>query len=122
MRLTSIGLTVVFLTIAGAALGSEPLIWSEISSGATGPQTAFEAFKGKLGLQLYSLRFEFKKNGVGPTLDWAQKQGFRVLEGGGTYGLTREQFLAELKKRGMKMAGVSAEYVQLRDNADAAIE
>ncbi|MCI0392623.1 MAG: sugar phosphate isomerase/epimerase [Acidobacteria bacterium] len=84
-------------------------------------QTAFEAFKGKLGLQLYSLRFEFKKNGLGPTLDWVSQQGFRALEGGGTYGLTHMEFRAELDRRGMKMVSVFASYDMLRDNVDEVI-
>lgn len=86
---------------------------------------AFAAFKrqlgGQLGLQLYSLRFEFKKNGLVPTLDWTAQQGFRALEGGDTYGLTREQYRAELDKRGMKMVGVFASFDVLRDKPEEAI-
>ena len=84
-------------------------------------KSAFERFNGKLGLQLYSLRFEFKKNGVGPTLDWVQAHGFRLLEGGDSYGMPRDQFNEEVKKRGMRIVGIGAAFEKLRDNVDEVI-
>ena len=123
MRFLSIGLIVALIPIAGASPIAEPSRPSIHHTETQAGSTAFEVFKGKLGLQLYSLRFEFKKNGVGPTLDWVRDHGFKALEGGGTYGLTRDEFLAELSKRGLKVVGTSATYEDLRDGkVDAAIE
>src|SRR6266849_4567339 len=68
----------------------------------TGP-----SFKGPVGLQLYSLRDQFKKDVPG-TLDEAKGFGIKYVELAGTYGLTPEQFAKELAKRGIK--AVSAHY------------
>lgn len=120
MNRNPIGRTTALLVVAAGAFAlSAP---RTNYKGASLPD-AFSNFKGKLGLQLYSLRFEFKKNGPERTLDWAQSQGFKVLEGGSTYGLTREQLLYELNKRGMKVVGTSVSFEDMRDGkVDTAIE
>lgn len=105
----------VVALIMSAALLSGPLTAANQNSGA------FTAFKGKLGLQLYSLRFEFKKDGVEKTLDWAKAHGFQFLEGGGTYGMTQQQFRGELDKRGMKMVSVFSGFDTLRDKPEEAV-
>jgi sugar phosphate isomerase/epimerase len=123
MKLKLLIITISIVVVLGGTLSFALPRSAGIVKNAKSNTDAFEAFKGKLGLQLYSLRFEFKKNGLGPTLDWAQSHGFKLLEGGSTYGLTREQFLYELNKRGMKVVGTSATYEDLRDGkVDAAIE
>lgn len=88
---------------------------------AQGQAGAFQRLNGKLGLQLYSLRFEIKEKGILPMLDWARAQGFTNLEGGGTYNLTPQQWRAELDKRGMKMISVFAGFDLLRDKPEEAI-
>jgi sugar phosphate isomerase/epimerase len=112
------------LVAVGAAQSARKKVeWVRPPSKAGQPPApdAFAQFKGRLGLQLYSLRFEFQKNGLAKTLDWARDQGFRVLEGGGTYGLSQADFRAELDKRGMRMVGVFSSYETLRDKPDEAI-
>src|SRR5688572_21474654 len=55
-----------------------------------------ESFKGPLGLQLYSLRDQFKQDVPG-TLAKVHNFGFHIVElGGGTYGKTPEEFTALL--------------------------
>jgi sugar phosphate isomerase/epimerase len=123
MKRQSLVMTVSFAVLVGGAFAFAIPRSADNLREAKSKTDAFEAFKGRLGLQLYSLRFEFKKNGIGPTLDWAQSHGFKILEGGGTYGLTRDQYLYELNKRGMKVIGTSATYEDLRDGkVDAVIE
>lgn len=79
----------------------------------TGP-----SFKGPIGLQLYSLRNEFKKDGVEKTLDTVKGFGIRYAELAGTYGLTPEQFLPQLKARGIIGVAAHFPYEQYRDNPD----
>src|SRR5689334_12967388 len=61
----------------------------------TGPN-----FKGPVGLQLYSLRDQFKKDVPG-TLDEVKGWGIKYVELAGTYGMTPEKFKGELDKRGI---------------------
>jgi len=78
-----------FALTAGAAVG-------------TGP-----SFKGPVGLQLYSLRDQFKKDVPG-TFNEVQKMGFKYVELAGTYGLSPEQFKKELAQRGL--TGIAAHF------------
>ena len=59
-----------------------------------------KSFHGPVGLQLYSLRDQFKAQGVTPTLDQVAQWGFKYVEVAGTYGLSVADFKAELDKRG----------------------
>jgi sugar phosphate isomerase/epimerase len=58
-------------------------------------------FTGTTGLQLYSLRNQFKLRGVAWTLDRVKSFGITEVELAGTYDLTPEQFKAELDQRGL---------------------
>lgn len=58
-------------------------------------------FNGTAGLQLYSLRSQFKLRGVPWTLDRVKSFGIKEVELAGTYDLTAEQFRAELDQRGL---------------------
>lgn len=53
-----------------------------------------------VGLQLYSLRDQFKKDVPG-TMEWVGKQGFKEVELATTYGMNAEDFLTLLKKNGL---------------------
>jgi len=59
------------------------------------------AFSGTAGLQLYSLRSQFKLRGVPWTLDRVKSFGITEVELAGTYDLTPEQFKKELDQRGL---------------------
>src|SRR4030095_9102011 len=78
------------------------------------------AFKGPVGLQLYSLRAEFAKDVPG-TLAKVREMGFREVEMGGTYGLTPQQFRAELDKAGLRAVSMGASFDSLRDNIETVI-
>ncbi len=76
---------------------------------------------GNVGLQLYSLRHEFEREGVTKTLDRIQAMGFRYIEGGGTYGLTPQTYKAELDRRGLQMVSTMTSYDNLRFKMSDAI-
>lgn len=66
--------------------------------------TAFsfsETFSESVGLQLYSLRDQFKQDVPG-TMEWVAKQGFKEVELATTYGMEAGDFLALLKKNGLR--------------------
>jgi sugar phosphate isomerase/epimerase len=78
-------------------------------------------FKGPVGLQLYSLRDMFAKQGVPATLDLVKQWGFKYVELAGTYGMTPAEFKAELDKRGLVGIGGHAPYGRLRDDIQGVI-
>jgi sugar phosphate isomerase/epimerase len=75
-----------------------------------------KSFHGPVGLQLYSLRDQFKEHGVTPMLDQVAKWGFKYVEVAGTYGLSVAEFKAELDKRGLVPIGSHFPYDRLRDD------
>jgi len=78
----------------------------------TGP-----SFKGPVGLQLYSLREQFKKDVPG-SLDEAKQFGFKYAELDGTYKLPAGQYTAMLAARGIKGIGMHFPFDRLRDDAE----
>jgi sugar phosphate isomerase/epimerase len=72
------------------------------SQAADAPAAAAASEKPTTGLQLYSLRSQFKLRGVAWTLDQVKSFGITEVELAGTYDQTPEQFKGELDKRGLK--------------------
>src|SRR5687768_14601535 len=68
----------------------------------TGP-----GFKGPVGLQLYSLRDQFK-NDVPGTLDQVKALGITYVETAGTYGVSEQTFTAETQRRQRQRRGNQA--------------
>lgn len=75
------------------------------------------SFKGPLGLQLYSLRDQFKKD-VPRTLKQAHDFGFRDVELAGTYDKTPEEFSALLTASGLRAVSGHFSYDRLRDDPE----
>jgi sugar phosphate isomerase/epimerase len=75
----------------------------------------------EVGLQLYSLRNQFKTDVTG-TLDIIQSWGITKLEGGGTYGMSMEDFKKEIADRNLEVVSVGAGFEDLRDNVDKVIQ
>lgn len=75
------------------------------------------SFKGPVGLQLYSLRDEFKKD-VAASLDRVKSMGFVEVELAGTYGLPSAQFLEMLAARGLKAVSAHFPYEQWKADPD----
>ncbi|HEU4870255.1 MAG TPA: sugar phosphate isomerase/epimerase [Pyrinomonadaceae bacterium] len=76
-----------------------------------------ETFKGPVGLQLYSLRDQFKQD-VGKTLDQVRVFGITNVELAGTYGLSPEKFKEQLDARHIKAISSHFSYEQCRDHID----
>src|SRR6266404_5114293 len=101
----------LFFTCA-ASLG---LLCTSIAVAA--PAGIGPSFKGPVGLQLYSLREQFKKDVPG-TLDEVKKFGFTSAELAGNYDLTPEKFKQELDARGIRPIGAHFAYERYRDDAE----
>lgn len=77
------------------------------------------SFHGVAGLQLYSLRDEFKKDGVPATLDRVKAYGITEVETAGTYGATPEDFRKQLQDRGLQPISGHFQYDALSKDIDA---
>jgi sugar phosphate isomerase/epimerase len=95
------GLGMAFLAAAGDA-----------SSAGVGAD-----FKGPLGLQLYSLRAQFGKD-VPSTLDKVRAFGIQHAELAGNYGLTPEQFKAQLDQHGIDAVSGHFAFERFRDDPE----
>ncbi|WP_395751993.1 sugar phosphate isomerase/epimerase family protein [Prosthecobacter sp.] len=74
------------------------------------------------GLQLYSLRSQFKLRGVPWTLDQVKQFGIKEVELAGTYDLTAEQFKAELEKRELKAVSSHFPYARYKNDLDNVVK
>ena len=74
------------------------------------------------GLQLYSLRSQFKLRGVPWTLDRVKEFGIKEVELAGTYDLTPEQFKAELEQRGLKALSSHFPYARYKNDLDNVVK
>jgi sugar phosphate isomerase/epimerase len=75
----------------------------------------------EIGLELYSLRNEFKTDVPG-TLAKVKSWGVKEVEIHDTYGLSREEFKKLLEQNDLKVVSVAADYNQLASNPQAAVE
>ena len=73
------------------------------------------------GLQLYSLREQFKKDVPG-TLQQINKWGIKEIEGGGTYGLSLDEYKKMLSDNNLTMISVGADFELLKTNPQAAVD
>lgn len=74
------------------------------------------------GLQLYSLRSQFKLRGVAWTLDQVKNFGIKEVELAGTYDQTPEQFKGELEQRGLKAVSSHFPYARYKTDLDAVVK
>jgi sugar phosphate isomerase/epimerase len=82
---------------------------------------SFTAAGQQIGLQLYSLRNEFKTE-VPATLAKIKSWGITEIEGGGTYGMTMEWFQKLLKQNDLKVVSVGTDFNELVENPQKAVE
>lgn len=85
---------------------------AEAATPGTGP-----SFKGPLGLQLYSLREQFKQDLPG-TLDKVKGLGFRYAELAGTYDMPPDKFKTQLTIRGIEAVAGHFAYERFRDDPE----
>lgn len=76
-----------------------------------------ESFTGPLGLQLYSLRDEFKKDVPG-AMAKVRGFGFRDVELAGTYGKSADEFNALLATNGLKAIAGHFGFERFRDDPE----
>ena len=83
--------------------------------------TAF-MFSQEVGIQLYSLRNQFKKDVPG-TLELIKEWGIEKIEGGeNTYGLPEKEFIKLLDENGFEVISVGTGLEELRDNPQKTID
>ena len=75
----------------------------------------------EIGLQLYSLRNQFKTDVPG-TLAKIKSWGITEIEGGGTYGLPMDEYKKMLANNNLKMVSVGADFNILATNPQAAVD
>jgi sugar phosphate isomerase/epimerase len=76
-----------------------------------------KSFKGPIGLQLYSLREQFKKSVPG-TLDEVKSFGIRYVELAGTYDMEPQKFKGELSQRGIEAVSGHFGFERYRDEPE----
>ncbi|MDH5610531.1 MAG: sugar phosphate isomerase/epimerase [Cyclobacteriaceae bacterium] len=73
------------------------------------------------GLQLYSLREQFKENVPG-TLALIRSWGITYIEGGDTYGMEQGAFIQLLQQNGLKTASIGADFNELQQDPMAIVQ
>jgi sugar phosphate isomerase/epimerase len=110
MKLT-LGILLSTISLSGFILSVPDAMAADVGTG--------HSFKGPVGLQLYSLRDQFKKDIPG-SLDEVRRFGFKYAELDGTYKLPLAQYTEMLAARGIKGIGMHFPFERLRDNAEGA--
>ena len=75
----------------------------------------------EFGVQLYTFRNQLSKDVPG-TLAKIKEMGIKEIEGGGTNGLSVEEYKKLLQQNGLKMISVGADFNQLATNPQAAVD
>lgn len=109
MKMNSRLLSAGFGFFALSLVSNHPVVAAPAGTGAS--------FKGPLGLQLYSLREQFKKDVTG-TLDEVKRWDIKYAELAGTYDLSPEKFKAELAARSIQPIGAHFAFERYRDDAE----
>lgn len=75
----------------------------------------------EVGLQLYSLRNQFKED-VASTLQLVEDWGITKIEGGDTYGFSMEKYKTLLKTHKLDMVSIGASFKDLEKNPEKVVE
>jgi sugar phosphate isomerase/epimerase len=78
-------------------------------------------FAQEIGLQLYSLRNEFKADVPG-TLAKIKEWKIKQIEGEGTYGLPIDEYKKLLQQNNLEMVSYGASFEELKNNPQAVID
>lgn len=114
-------LLALVLSAAGCAPAESPATGDAPAAASADAGFRYQGdFRGPLGLQLYSVRKELERDVPG-TLRRVHDLGFREVELAGTYGLTAEQFRAELDRAGLRATSMHVDYGRLRDSLQAVL-
>lgn len=74
-----------------------------------------------IGLQFYSLRKQFE-NDISGTLDLIREWGIVNIEGGESYGMDQDEFLALLEEKGFQVVSVGVDYNDLNASLDQIVK
>ena len=99
-----------------ARAASSALVFALLSGCATPTAGTGASFKGPIGLQLYSLRNDFKKDVPG-TMAKVKSYNIKYVESASTYGMETDKFLALLGANGLKAVSGHFNYDMYRTNA-----
>ncbi|MBI1766109.1 MAG: sugar phosphate isomerase/epimerase [Acidobacteria bacterium] len=99
---------------APSAFNPSVALQAPVAKPVKDPAGVGRSFKGPVGVQLYSLRGEFKNAGVPATLARIRAMGIREIETAGYYGMTAAAFRSELDKAGLKAVSMHADFDDLR--------
>jgi sugar phosphate isomerase/epimerase len=100
-----------------SCVGLSTLVLLTGSVAQAAPTGTGPSFEGPVGLQLYSLRDQFKKDVPG-TLDAVHTFGIKYAELAGTYGVAPEQFKAQLEQRGIQAISAHFPFERFRDDVE----
>jgi len=75
----------------------------------------------EIGVQLYTFREQFKKDVKG-TIEMIHKMGIKEIEGGGTYGMDKNEYKKLLEANSLKMVSVGADFDQLQKDPQSIID
>lgn len=75
----------------------------------------------EIGVQLYTFRNQFKTDVKG-TIEMIHNMGIKEIEGGGTYGMDKNEYKKLLDANGLKMVSVGADFDQLQKDPQAIID
>lgn len=81
-----------------------------LSQTVHGQGTLTHPATGTIGLQLYSLRHLFERGDLAGTLSMVRRWGFTDVEAAGTYKLAPSDFAAQVKKAGLRIASMGADF------------
>lgn len=81
----------------------------------------FAQAQPEVGLQLYTFRAQIPKDVPG-MMQKISQMGFRYIEGGGTYNLSREEYKSLLQKNNLQMISIGADYNDLTNNLAKVID
>jgi sugar phosphate isomerase/epimerase len=78
-------------------------------------------FAQEIGIQLYSVRNQNPAD-IKATLAMIKSWGITQLEGGGTYGLSSDEFLKLCEETGLKLVSIGADFSELETDVAKVIE
>jgi sugar phosphate isomerase/epimerase len=78
-------------------------------------------FAQEIGIQLYSVRNQNPAD-IKATLAMIKSWGITQLEGGGTYGLSNDEFLKLCQESGLKLVSIGADFKELETDVPKVIE
>jgi sugar phosphate isomerase/epimerase len=110
--------------LQSAAVGMVAASGAQLRASPAAPAQAALKYPGSgtLGLQLYSLRHLFEKGDVAGTLAMVRRWGFSDVEAAGTYKLPPSEFVALLKKAGLRIVSTGADFGLLEKDVGRAIK